>query len=151
MFKSVGKIFAPGLLAISITSASFGVALAAIPVPAMAAELASSGQFQGADSARQTSGNAEIIRLDGGGYGLKLHGDFRSTNAPDLRIWLSEASSPRNEGAVQASGYTDLGALKSTSGEQVYRIPDGVDISKVRSAVIWCREFSVFFGSASLT
>ena len=140
---------APAFLAITASTTTLGVAAVAIPAPAMAAELSDSGNFRGAGS-YDTAGKAEIIKLKGGGFGLKLHGNFSTDSAPDLRIWLSEASNPRSKGAVRGAKHVDLGALKSSRGEQIYRIPAGVNLSEVRSAVIWCRAFGVFFGAASL-
>ena len=145
------QISASLLLSIASTTTVMALGTAALTAqPAMAAELSSKGTFSGADSAHSVSGKAEIVKLKGGGFGLKLHGDFRSTGAPDLRVWLSEADCPRNGRAVRQARHVDLDGLKSTSGEQLYRIPAGTDLSKIRSAVIWCRAFGVFFGAASL-
>ena len=48
-----------------------------------------------------------------------------------------------------ADGAVDLGALKGNRGDQQYAIPRGVDVAR-RTVVIWCRAFSVPFGSARL-
>ncbi|ABC63546.1 DM13 domain-containing protein [Erythrobacter litoralis] len=116
----------------------------------MAAELSSTGQFRGADSSHPASGGVEIVKLKGGGLGVKLKGDFKVRGGPDLRVWLSDASNPRNGRAVRSKDYVDLGRLKSSSGEQIYRIPASADVADANSVVIWCRAFGVFFGSATL-
>ena len=143
LFRSI----APLALAIGATGT---LGAAAFPDTAQAAEVTDTGSFRDADRSHPASGTAEIVRLQGGGFGVKLHGNFNVRNAPDLRIWLSEAANPRNGRAVEAADYVDLGALRSNTGEQIYRIPAGVDISEVESIVIWCRAFSIFFGSATL-
>lgn len=120
------------------------------PAPVMAAQLADSGQFHGADRSHLASGGVSIVRLKGGGLGIKLAGDFDVRGGPDLRVWLSEADAPRNARAVRAQEYVDLGRLRSSSGEQIYRIPDDVSLRQIGSVVIWCRAFGVFFGHASL-
>ncbi len=43
-----------------------------------------------------------------------------------------------------------LGKLKANSGNQNYEIPDGADLSKYNTVLIWCQQFSVLFGSAKL-
>lgn len=141
------RFIAPPALALAATT---GFVSAAIPMQAMAAEVSDGGSFRDADGSHPASGKAEIIKLKGGGFGLKLHGDFKVRGGPDLRVWLSEAGNPRSGRAVRAADYVDLGRLTSSSGEQIYRIPDNVKLADIGSVVIWCRAFGVFFGSASL-
>ncbi|NOJ28474.1 MAG: hypothetical protein DA330_10745, partial [Nitrososphaera sp.] len=40
--------------------------------------------------------------------------------------------------------------LKANIGNQNYEIPDGVDLEKYNTALVWCKQFSVLFGSADL-
>jgi Electron transfer DM13 len=40
--------------------------------------------------------------------------------------------------------------LKSISGDQTYVVPSGTDLTKFKSVVVWCTEFSVNFISAAL-
>ncbi len=141
------RTMAPLALAIATTGA---LGVAAIPDIAYAAQLSDTGQFRGADRSHPAQGTAEIIRLRGGGVGIKFHGNFDVRGGPDLRVWLSEASNPANAGAVRSAGYVDLGRLQSSDGEQIYRIPANVELADISSVVIWCRAFGVFFGSATL-
>ena len=142
------KTFAPLALAFAATATVFttGVVLAQ---PAAATELQSSGTFAG-DRAHPAKGRASVVRLKGGGYGIKLHSDFKVRGGPDLRLWVSEAKSPTGGRAVRAAKHIDLGGLRSSSGEQIYRLPADYDLAKAQSVVIWCRAFSVFFGAATL-
>jgi len=48
------------------------------------------------------------------------------------------------------NGFIDLGPLKGNRGNQNYAVPAGTDLSKFKSAVIWCRRFLVGFGVAPL-
>jgi hypothetical protein len=41
--------------------------------------------------------------------------------------------------------------LKGNLGNQNYTVPAGTDLSEFRSAVLWCKRFSVSFGAADLT
>ena len=43
------------------------------------------------------------------------------------------------------------GALKGNVGDQNYDLPAGVDLTVYRSVTIWCRRFSVNFGTAPLS
>ncbi|APE28507.1 DM13 domain-containing protein [Aurantiacibacter gangjinensis] len=143
-FRSI----APLALALGSTGA---LATAAFPDTLAAAEVNDTGTFRGADRSHPATGTAEIVPLRGGGFGIKLHSNFDVRGGPDLRVWVSEAGNPRSARAVRAAGYTDLGRLRSSDGEQIYRIPADVEIDEIGSVVIWCRAFGVFFASASLS
>ncbi len=84
-----------------------------------------------------TRGTAAVVRTPGGRRVLTLT-RFDTSPGPDLRVRLL-----RGERSV------DLGALKGTRGDQQYRIPAGARVVGA-TAVIWCRAFSVAFGSAAL-
>lgn len=43
-----------------------------------------------------------------------------------------------------------LGKLKANNGNQNYNIPSEIDLAKYDTVLIWCRPFSVLFGSADL-
>jgi hypothetical protein len=51
---------------------------------------------------------------------------------------------------VQTAGFVDLGSIKGNVGDQNYDVPADLDLSKYRAATIWCRRFSVNFGTAPL-
>lgn len=48
---------------------------------------------------------------------------------------------------TEVGEFVDLGDLK---GNKQYEIPEGVDVSRFDTVVIWCRAFSVGFGAATL-
>ncbi|MGB3165436.1 MAG: DM13 domain-containing protein [Alteraurantiacibacter sp.] len=66
-------------------------------------------------------------------------------------VWLSEADNPRSACAVRAAEYADLGRLRSSSGEQIYRISADVALADTGSFVLWCSAFGVFFAAAPLS
>ena len=103
-----------------------------------------SGEFEGA--AHPTEGTASFVEADGGRE-LRLEG-FRTDNGPDLFVWLSEAPVG---GDYRGSVFVDVGALKGNIGDQAYAIPDDVDLERFSTVVIWCRRFTVAFGSAAVT
>ena len=100
------------------------------------------GSFAGAgDGVHNAEGVAMVIYLEDASDVLRLE-DFRVTNGPDLYVYLATDK--------QASDFVDLGRLKANSGNQNYDIPEGTDLAKYDTVVIWCKAFSVFFGGAEL-
>ena len=105
------------------------------------------GQFRDADAIHKGSGDAFVFKLQDGSHVVRFE-NFRSTNGPDLRVWLSSSPSPQKSGDVTGGEWVDLGKLKGNVGNQNYVIPAGTDVSKFKSVVIWCRAFSVLFAAA---
>jgi hypothetical protein len=100
------------------------------------------GVFAGAgDGTHNAEGVAKVIPLDAKSDVLRLE-DFKVTNGPDLYVYLATDK--------QASDFVDLGKLKANNGNQNYDIPEGTDLSKYSTVVVWCKQFSVLFGSAEL-
>ncbi|MFK7901334.1 MAG: DM13 domain-containing protein [Nitratireductor sp.] len=106
------------------------------------------GTFKDADAAHKGSGKAELLKL--GGADILRFTNFQVTNGPDLEVWLVEAPTPQNSSDVKNSKWLSLGVLKGNKGDQSYQIPQGTDLSKYGSAVIWCEQFGVLFASATL-
>lgn len=101
------------------------------------------GKFVGAgDGFHNAEGVAKVIQFEEGTYLLRLE-NFLSTNGPDLYVYLS--TDKTNTDVV------NLGKLKGNIGNQNYPIPSGTDLTKYNNVVIWCRPFSVLFGSAQLS
>jgi hypothetical protein len=101
-----------------------------------------SGNFIGVnDGIHNAEGVAKVIALDDGTYVLRLE-NFKATNGPDLYVYLATDKS--------ASDIVNLGRLKGNIGNQNYPIPDGTDLTKYNTVLIWCKVFSVLFGSAQL-
>ena len=102
----------------------------------------STGYFIGAgDGFHNVEGLAKIIPLEGGRTILRLE-YFKSTNGPNVHIYLATDK--------VASNFIDLGRLRGNNGNQNYIIPVGTDFTKYDMALIWCKDFSVLFGSAQL-
>jgi hypothetical protein len=100
------------------------------------------GTFVGVnDGIHNAEGQAKVIKLGDDSNFLRLE-DFRSTNGPDLYVYLSTDKGN--------SDFVNLGRLKGNIGDQNYKIPEGTDLSKYDTALIWCQAFSILFGSAEL-
>ena len=100
------------------------------------------GNFIGVgDGIHNAEGLAKILTLSTGSPILRLE-DFKSTNGPDVHLYLSNNK--------QANDFIDLGRLKANIGNQNYQIPLDTDFNKYKYVLIWCQPFSVLFGSAQL-
>lgn len=101
------------------------------------------GAFVGVgDGVHDAQGDVYTIPLEDTSNVLRIE-NFKSTNGPDLYVYLSTDEN--------ASDFINLGALKASSGNQNYEIPDDTDLSKYNKVLIWCKAFGVLFGSAELS
>ena len=107
------------------------------------------GQWQGADSFHQAQGKALLVRLPDGRRFVRFE-DFKVTNGPDLYVYLSGHPSPRTSAQLHEGGAFEVAQLKGNIGNQNYELPAGLDVSSVKSVTIYCKRFSVLFGSAQL-
>ena len=103
--------------------------------------IVASGQFSGADSFHQASGTAQLVEVDGKTY-VRFEEDFTVTNGPDLFVHFG------NNGTYDADA--NLGRLKGNIGSQNYEVPADINPSQFSEVWVWCRAFSVPFGSAEL-
>jgi hypothetical protein len=100
------------------------------------------GSFVGAgDGFHNAQGLAKVIPFKYGQSILRLE-NFKSTNGPNVHLYLATDK--------VASDFIDLGRLKANNGNQNYDIPVGTDLAKYNLVLIWCKDFSVLFGSAQL-
>ena len=110
--------------------------------PVQAYQTSSGGSFVGVgDGIHNAEGIAKIIPLYDNSNILRLE-KLMATNGPDLYIYLSTDR--------DTSDFVNLGRLKANNGNQNYDIPSGIDLSKYDTVLIWCKAFSVLFGSAEL-
>jgi Electron transfer DM13 len=103
------------------------------------------GSFVGVgDGIHNAEGIAKVIPLqeDGTSSSILRLENLRVTNGPDLYVYLATDKS--------ASDFVNVGKLKANNGNQNYDIPVGTDLTKYDTVLIWCRPFSVLFGSAEL-
>jgi hypothetical protein len=128
---------------------SFGslatVSLVQAPVRAeKTADVQASGTFIGS-APKNVTGQAQIVTKDGKRY-LVLDQTFQSDNGPDLFVLLHNEAKPSS----YRNNFHNLGRLQKVSGTQWYEISAEVDLSEAKSVVVWCRQFNVTFGYATL-
>ena len=134
--KTVNESLAP------VTTSS-----AATPAAAAAPMTLASGSFH--SNAHDTRGMASVIDLGDGRRVLRLT-NFATSNGPDVRIYLVAAPDVQDNATVKTAGFVELGPMKGNIGDQNYDIPATVDLANYRTVTIWCKRFSVNFGSAPL-
>lgn len=122
-----------------------GVALATMvvmaPISASADSVAAKGSFTGA-SDHITTGGVSIVKTANGGAVVILDSNFSLDGAPDPRVGFG-----KDGNFVEAS---DLGALTSKEGLQVYIVPASVNVDDFNEVYIWCKKFGVPLGIASI-
>ena len=111
-------------------------------------EAIESGIFYGV--AHPTGGTATIYRMGDGPLMLRFT-NFKTSNGPNVHVYLVGADEPKDSETVLHSGFIDLGPIKGNIGDQNYALGSDVDLSKYHSVSIWCQRFRVNFGAASLT
>ena len=96
-----------------------------------------------------TEGTATIYRTGDGTRVLRLT-SFKTSNGPDVHVYMVAADDAKDAAIVQQAGFIDLGVLKGNIGDQNYTLGSDVDLGKYRAVSIWCKRFSVNFGAAAL-
>ena len=106
-----------------------------------------SGQFysilhptEGTATIFKTGDNTRILRLT----------SFRTSNGPDVHVYMVAADNAKDVATVQHAGFIDLGVIKGNIGDQNYALANDLDLAKYRAVSIWCKRFSVNFGAAAL-
>jgi len=117
------------------------------PTASAANNQLASGQFH--SGAHETKGMATVFQLADGKKALRLT-NFQTSNGPDVHVYLVAAQDAKDNDTVTKTEFVDLGTLKGNIGDQNYEWPANVDLAKYRAVTIWCKRFSVNFGTAAL-
>jgi electron transfer DM13 len=125
---------------------------AAVPSAASSAAFApaaepiaiASGELGRVDALHNGTGRVSLLRT-GSSTVLRFEG-VAITNAPDVHVYLSRETGGKWTDATSVY----LGPLKATNGSFNYTVPADVDLGPIRSAVVWCRQFSVLVTWADL-
>ena len=117
---------------------------AADPSSAMVLE---SGTFYGI--MHPTAGTATIYSLANGDRLLRFT-NFKTSNGPNVHVYLVAAADAPDNASVLRAGLINLGSIKGNIGDQNYMLPREVDLSKYEAVSIWCERFRVNFGAAPL-
>ena len=103
-------------------------------------ETLTSGQFTGA-SGHITKGTV-TIKADDEGKVAVLENNFNFDGAPDPKLGFGK------DGTYDKS--SKISHLRKNSGEQVYQLPVGIDLSNYNEFYVWCEKYNVPLGVAKL-
>jgi hypothetical protein len=96
-----------------------------------------------------TQGTATVYRIADGNRVIRFT-NFRTSNGPDVHIYMVAAADATDNASVPRAGFIDLGSIKGNIGDQNYTLGPDVDLSKYHTVSVWCKRFSVNFGAAPL-
>ena len=96
-----------------------------------------------------TEGTATIYQMSDGSRMLRFT-NFRTSNGPNVHIYLLGADDATDSSSVRSARFIDLGPMKGNIGDQNYSFGPDVDLSQYRAVSVWCERFSVNFGTAPL-
>jgi hypothetical protein len=112
------------------------------------AQILESGTFH--SGTHPTKGTATIYRIENGNRVLRF-ANFRTSNGPDVHVYMVASEDARDSASVQNSALIDLGLIKGNIGDQNYTLDFNLDLAKYRTVSVWCKRFSKNFGAAPLT
>jgi len=123
-------------------TATLGAAALAVTLTTAIAQAGSArtGTFVG-ENRHTVTGGVSIVDHDGG-KAVRLGPDFFLDGAPDPKVGFGSGGT-----------YTDgtlIGKVGSNTGEQLFPIPAGMDVSGFDTVFIWCERFSVSLGKATI-
>ena len=96
------------------------------------------------------SGAVEILKGVDGERLVHLKPDFKVGPGPRYHVYLADRAGIKSNDDFKAAKVTDLGLLRAFEGSQIYKIPATVDLTPVKSVVVWCKEFGVLITPATL-
>ena len=103
-------------------------------------KIVAQGEFK--PRSHDVNGKAILI-VESNGKKILRFEDFNTINGPALYVYLSSG--------LNNDDFIDLGKLNATKGNVNYDVPPGIDISKYKYVLIWCRAFGVLFSYAELS
>lgn len=112
-----------------------------------------SGAFKDGDSSHDASGTVSILQ-DKEGYFLRFE-NYQATSGPDVFFYLTEKAEARSTSDVE-SGLKILTPGGADGGEATKRgnfnipLPADFNPDKWNGMTVWCDDFNVVFGTATL-
>lgn len=81
---------------------------------------------------------------------LFLEEDFEVGPGPKFHVYLVPKEKIRSSADMEDVMFVDLGRLRAFEGSQKFPVPEGVDLTRYPSVVIWCEQFAVLVSPADL-
>ena len=127
-------------------------AVALVSVNAVAADATAKGSFSAAFSSwgkKSVSGDWKVVKEGGKTY-LELADNFVAKSGPDVKFFLSPTAADKVTGTNATNGSVFLVQLDKYEGKMRIEIPSSVDLSKFKSVVVHCEEYSKLWGTSPL-
>jgi hypothetical protein len=124
---------------LAVAAAVVAAILAAPHTASAQDQVLASGAFSG-KSGHAASGGVSVVRT-GTGVAVVLGPDFKFDGAPDPKLGFGK------DGYVKS---TQFAPLKSNSGAQTYELPATLDPADYTEVWVWCEQYSVPLGVATL-
>jgi hypothetical protein len=141
MNKSQKEFFTSIAVVIAATFGICCVRLSNMP------KVLASGNFH--QVAHKGVGQAEILQKANGKFVLRLN-NFRTTEKPNLEVYLISAPDALENETVKRSEIFSLGKLQTADGEQEYSLPDGFNIYQYNAVTVWNTKYAVNYTTAPL-
>lgn len=101
----------------------------------------------GRDALHWANGGVGIYR-QGNRFVLRLESNFVAGAGPDFFLYLNSRKIGDEKDFKADGSRIKLTKLRAFRGGQNYMLPEGIDLSAIRSVTIWCETFSEFIGNA---
>ena len=124
-------------IAVSIANCSKSAKTVTDPIPTDFT-VVSQGTFT--NGVHNTSGTVKLSK-DPSGKKYLVFENFNTESGPDLRIWLAEDNAGKN--------YSEI-TKTVNNGTYKLEVATEVDTNTKKNVLVWCKQFSVLFGSAIL-
>jgi hypothetical protein len=130
--------------ATSLPTADLGQSLL---VDTASVELIAHGEFY--ELGHSGQGSVAIYKLADGSLVLHLE-NFQVDEGEELHVVVSSQETIDGANEARLDAMIDLGPLKASAGDQNYLVPIGLDLTEIRSVLIWSAGASEAFIGASL-
>lgn len=109
------------------------------------------GEFTQLDPIRWATGTITIYEQADNNKVLRFE-TFTAVNGPELHVILSTSAQPEVSAGVMLNNNADidLGVLRGTQGNQNYRIPPEIDLSRYNSIILLSRSLNLVYSYAPL-
>lgn len=101
------------------------------------------------NSLKRTSGSWAFVQKADGLY-VALGENFKTRNAPDLKLYLSTKDAASRTDSNGLEGTLFIADLASNKGAQSYKLPAEVDLDDFVSLMIYCEQYSKFWAAVDL-
>lgn len=103
---------------------------------------------KGQDAIHNSEGTFTLIKSGNDLY-LQTSKDFRASLGPDYHIYISKQKAIKDNDEFAGSNQVEVGRLTKPNGASYYKLPTS-NPDEVNSALIWCKQFKEYIGSADL-